>query len=88
MENPRCPYCDEVYTSAFHHCKKINAVVDISTTFRAGGIASYEASDLDGLRREFEEQFLVMDRVEMSGIAINGKLNNVWSWIVEKFKAR
>lgn len=32
------------------------------------------------LEKEFED-FFVMDRAEMSGIAVNEKLKDVWFWI-------
>ena len=37
-------------------------------------------------KKEFEERFMVLDKTEMIGTAINAKLNDVFEWIEQKVK--
>ena len=39
-----------------------------------------------GLQKEFEELFMVTDRTEMKGTAVNAKLKQAWEWIEQKVK--
>uniref|UniRef100_A0A6H2A6A2 Uncharacterized protein n=1 Tax=viral metagenome TaxID=1070528 RepID=A0A6H2A6A2_9ZZZZ len=38
------------------------------------------------LKKEYEECFMVLDRVEMVGTAVNAKLNDVFEWIEQNVK--
>lgn len=55
---------------------------------RAGGIASYEASDLEELRKEFYEKFTELQYTQEGKVLFQKYPDDVWSWIVEKLKAR
>ena len=45
-----------------------------------------KAIDLDKLKEEYEKCFMVLDKTEMKGTAVNAKLNDVFEWIEQKVK--
>ena len=45
-----------------------------------------KAMDLDKLKEEYEKCFMVLDKTEMKGTAVNAKLNDVFEWIEQKVK--
>ena len=45
-----------------------------------------KAMNLDRLKEEYEKLFMVTDRTEMKGTAVNAKLNDVFEWIEQNVK--
>ena len=77
-----------VHTCSRHNFTGLNQFCPDCENERAGGIASYEASDLEELRKEFYEKFTEPQFSLTEKILFQELPGKVWSWIEEKLKAR
>jgi len=51
-----------------------------------GNVDLHSQLNLAELKKEFEKLFMVTDRTEMKGTAVNAKLNDVFEWMEQKVK--
>jgi len=51
-----------------------------------GNVNLHSQLNLAELKKEFEKLFMVTDRTEMIGTAVNAKLNDIFKWIEQKVK--
>ena len=79
------------YACSRHNYTGLNMPCPDCHSVEAGGIASYEASDLEELRKEFYEKFTGKDVDVFNGgykIEFYSNPDLVWLWIEEKLEAR